>query len=373
MACRTTLIKHKRYAGVFWYESDTRQFSGRPDRCYYILFRDQQTNKLIKVKIGWASDGFTPEIALKKRTEALEAGRAGNEDDAPLAPITLDALAAEYMPWAEANKKDLGYQDRNRYKNHLLKPLGKKLLSEITLKELEDLRTKLGKKLAPQTIAHVFKLLKTMYNKAIAWNLYAGKNPVVALKAKPLNNSRVRYLSREEATRLLDALAPYPQVRDMALLSLNSGLRFGEIAHLQWQDVNFTNETALIRDGKGGTDRHAQIKGPALAMLQRLRSELGASAGLVFPNTLNEPYCAIPHPYQRTVDAIGLNDTSTDAKDRVVFHTLRHTFASWLAIQGTPLYTIQRLMGHKSIKMTERYAHLCPDVQATAVETMLAG
>jgi len=77
-------------------------------------------------------------------------------------------------------------------------------------------------------------------------------------------------------------------------------------------------------------------------------------------------------PYQRTVDALGLNDTSTDAKDRVVFHTLRHTFASWLAIRGTPLYTIQRLMGHKSIKMTERYAHLCPDVQATAVETMLA-
>ena len=372
MTDRTQLKKHQRYAGVFWYESDTRSYKGRPDKCYYIMYRDPETKRLSKVKIGWAGDGFTPEIAQKKRTDSLEGLREQELEQAPAA-ITLDALAAQYMPWAEANKKDLGYQDRSRYKNHLQKHLGKKLLAEITLKDLEDLRTKLTRKIAPQTVAHVFKLVKAMYNKAIAWNLYDGKNPVIGLKTKPLNNSRVRYLSREEAASLLEALVPYPQVRDMALLSLNAGLRFGEIAHLQWQDVNFANETALIRDGKGGTDRHAQIKGPALAMLKRLRGELSAPAGLVFPNTLNEPYCAIPHPYQRTVDALGLNVTSTDAKDKVVFHTLRHTFASWLAIQGTPLYTIQRLMGHKSIKMTERYAHLCPDVQATAVETMLAG
>jgi len=74
--------------------------------------------------------------------------------------------------------------------------LGKKLLTEITLKDLEDLRTKLAKKLQPQTIAHVFKLLKAMYNKSVLWNYFAGKNPVTGLKSKPLNNSRVRYLTQ---------------------------------------------------------------------------------------------------------------------------------------------------------------------------------
>ena len=265
MASSGSFQTHKKYTGVLWRESETKRYGNRPDRCYYIKYLDPKTHKQVKSKVGWASEGFTPEIAQLRRSEAIEDKRTAVENPPELEPITLDELAAQYMPWAEANKKDEGYQDRNRYKNHLHAKLGKKLLTEITLKDLEDLRTKLAKKIAPQTIAHVFKLLKAMYNKAIAWNLYDGKNPVVALKTKPLNNSRARYLSREEATRLLDALAPYPQVRDMALLSLNAGLRFGELAHLQWQDVNFTNETALIRDGKGGTDRHAQIKGPALA------------------------------------------------------------------------------------------------------------
>ncbi len=172
---------------------------------------------------------------------------------------------------------------------------------------------------------------------------------------------------------MLEELAPYGDIHDMALLSLGAGLRFGEIAHLQWQDLNFDNETALIRDGKGGTDRHAQIKGPVKAMLLRRREATPDAVGFLWVNEKGVPHPFAPRSYEKAVDAVGLNSTSTCAKDKVVFHTLRHTFASWLAIQGTPLYTIQKLMGHKSIKMTERYAHLCPDVQAAAVETMLSG
>ena len=68
------------------------------------------------------------------------------------------------------------------------------------------------------------------------------------------------------------------------------------------------------------------------------------------------------------VKALSLNDGITDPRDRVVFHTLRHTFASWLAIQGTPIYTIKELMGHKTLAMTERYSHLIPDAKRQAVK-----
>ncbi|MBU1411775.1 site-specific integrase [Myxococcota bacterium] len=373
MTDRTQLQKHQRYIGVFWYESDSQMYKGRPDKCYYIMYREPVSKKLIKTKVGWASEGFTPEIAQTRRTEAIENKRTAVETPPELDPITLDELSAQYLEWATANKKDHGYNDEIRYRLHLKPKLGQKIITEITLKDLEDLRTKLTKKLSAQSIDHIFKLLKAMLNKATDWNLFTGKNPVESLKSKPLNNARVRYLTRDEARSLLVALAPHSNTRDMALLSLGSGLRFGEVAHLQWQDLNFDTELAHVRDAKSGYDRFAQIKGPVKQMLLDRRERFSRVSGYIFTNTKTEPYAEVPRVYDKAVEAIGVNATSTDAKDRVVFHTLRHTFASWLAIQGTPLYTIQRLMGHKSIKITERYAHLCPDVQAAAVETMLSG
>ena len=366
----TILTSHKKYSGVAWYESETRRYGGRPDRCYYIKYRDPRTGNQVKDKIGWASEGFTPEIAQNRRAVILDALRSGKTEEESK-DIVMEELAEKYLSIVASTKKDGGYQDRSRYRNHIQPALGGKKLSEITLQSLEELRAELAPQMAAQTMAHVFKLLKAMFNKAIAWNLFSGKNPVSGLKSKPLNNSRDRYLTHEEAARLLEALKSQGDIHDMALLSLGAGLRFGEVANLQWQDINFDNETALIRDGKSGSDRHAQIKAQVKEMLLKRRSALKATVGHVFLNTLGKPHPTTPRVFERVVEELDLNANSTDAKDKVVFHSLRHTFASWLAIRGTPLYTIQRLMGHKSIKITERYAHLCPDVQATAVEGML--
>jgi len=78
----------------------------------------------------------------------------------------------------------------------------------------------------------------------------------------------------------------------------------------------------------------------------------------------------VPKIFKDCVDDLKLNENIPDKKDMVVFHTLRHTFASWLAIEGVPLYTIQILMGHKTIEMTQRYAHLCPDHKRKAINIL---
>ena len=80
----------------------------------------------------------------------------------------------------------------------------------------------------------------------------------------------------------------------------------------------------------------------------------------------------ISNAYWRAIDKLGFNTDSIDPAQKVVFHTLRHTFASWLAIQGTPIYTIKELMGHKTLAMTERYAHLLPDHKKEAIDKMMA-
>ena len=74
----------------------------------------------------------------------------------------------------------------------------------------------------------------------------------------------------------------------------------------------------------------------------------------------------VSRTFARAVENLGFNKGVTDRRQRVVFHTLRHTFGSWLAIQGTPILTIKELMGHKTLAMTERYAHLSPNVKKDA-------
>jgi len=75
---------------------------------------------------------------------------------------------------------------------------------------------------------------------------------------------------------------------------------------------------------------------------------------------------ALSNSFDRAVDRLGLNEGVTDLRQKVTFHTLRHTFASWLAIQGESLVTIREMMGHKSFEMTKRYAHLIPDRKRVA-------
>ena len=91
---------------------------------------------------------------------------------------------------------------------------------------------------------------------------------------------------------------------------------------------------------------------------------------LIFPDTKGKKQKQISRSFYEQVKEIGFNKGITDNRQKVSFHTLRHTFASWLAIQGTSLYEIKELMGHKSIEMTERYAHLMPNVKLKAVNKL---
>ena len=91
---------------------------------------------------------------------------------------------------------------------------------------------------------------------------------------------------------------------------------------------------------------------------------------LIFPDTKGKKQKHISRSFYEKVKDLGFNKGITDNRQKVSFHTLRHTFASWLAIQGTSLYEIKELMGHKSIEMTERYAHLMPNVKLKAVNKL---
>jgi integrase len=201
------------------------------------------------------------------------------------------------------------------------------------------------------------------------WDIYQGPNPAKNVTIKPSDNKRQRYLTREEAERLLTALKKRSTyVWHLAMTSLYTGMRVGEIRKLKGEHVNLEARTISVVDTKTRKNRFAYIPAPIFEILASLDLKPGLP---VFKRPANGTGVrAVNQVFPRTVKDLGLNDGISDPRNKVVFHTLRHTFASWMVSQGQPLYTVATLLGHSTTKMTERYAHLMPETKKAAMETL---
>jgi integrase len=135
-------------------------------------------------------------------------------------------------------------------------------------------------------------------------------------------------------------------------------MRAGEIFSLTWGAVDFANGVLALKNTKNGRTRAAYLTEEAKKMLQVRQPESPEPDQLVFPNRNGDKIVQVSNSFGRAVDKLKLNQGITDPRDKVVFHTLRHTFASWLVMAGTDLYVVKELLGHRDFKMTSRYAHL---------------
>lgn len=350
-----------KYPGVYERKSDTRNFNGRADVCFDIAYKRE--GKKIWEKVGWFSEGYSAKIASQLRAERIRNIRHGEElpTERKKVPYFKD-IAEKYLEWAEANKTRAGREDKDRYKNHLQERLENKRLNEINSLDLENLKNELTKEgLAPGTVKHCLVLFRQIFNKAILWGMYKGDNPIKGVKLPTLNNQRERFLTHEEADSLLNELQKVSaQLHDEALISLHCGLRAGEIFNLKGYDLDFANGLINISDPKNKESRKAFMTEAVRKMLQSRKPD--SPDGYVFKDRKHGE--KIQHgsaAYGRTVKKLGLNEGVTDRRQMVTFHTLRHTFASWLAMQGETILTIKELLGHKTLAMTTRYAHLMPD------------
>ena len=372
----------------------TKSTSGKtiPDVCYYIAFK--LDGKLTWEKIGWLSDGYSVKVAADIRAERTRSMRHGEElPQQKKKALIFSALAKAYLKWSAENKSRKGIDDKSRYENHLKDRFDEKRLDEISPFDLERMKSEMAKAgISPKTISHCLGLLRAMYNRASDLNLYDGPNPVKKIKMPVIQNARDRFLSIKEADRLLKELKRNPRYKkenrdledpklhDITLISLHSCARASEIFNLKIQDVDFSNGLMTLRDTKNTETRYAPMTASVRDMLKRRMpddaNEPSDPNAYIFTDEDGEKIKEVSNSFERVVDRLGFNDVVTDTRQRVVFHSCRHSFASWLAIQGTPLYTIAKLMGHKSISMSERYAHLSPDHKKDAInglETALNG
>ena len=347
-----------------------RRFNGKPDISYYYTI--QQDGKKIWVKCGFKSEGMTANVAAQMRAAAiLEKRRTPWLDLRPAKAISFDEAARHYL---DHYLPKGGKSCRTWVMRHLLPAFGGKLLSHIDAPAVRMLKANLSQTLAPASVRQVLGVLSRIFIVTAQDKLHRLENPVKEVAMPKVRNARVRYLSRDEAARLLaDLEIRSPVWHDLAALSLWTGARLGELLSLRVRSVDLTGTSALV-DGKTGK-RMIQLNAPARALLRRRMA--GKSEGdWIFPAVTSRNksghHCLSHAAFNAACLELGLNAPDTPRESKVVFHTMRHTFASHLAIAGVPLYTISRLMGHSSMKMTQRYAHLCPDTQKSAVEQLAA-
>ncbi len=187
---------------------------------------------------------------------------------------------------------------------------------------------------------------------------------------KECDTKRTRFLTKEEIKKLLDYL--HDKKLNMYLIvkvAIFTGMRLGEILHIRWSDINFEQNIINV-DGKTGK-RYVVIPDFILKELTDNIKRLNIS-DYVFKNKNGNAFNkgSISGEFSDIVDYLGYNDNVKDISDKVVFHTLRHTFCSQLALCDIPIYTISELAGHSKVDMTKRYAKITNDHKREALNKL---
>lgn len=316
--------------------------------------------------------------------------------------LTFAELAEYYRAWAKEHRVRY-YTVEQILDEHVLPVLGRYIAADITTADVEELRRIVSAKrplsgrnknnpdarLAPQTVLHILKTVREIYNFAAetpipnmqGTMLFEGKNPAIlsrrgrgvsvpkhdARRMRILNDSEIEALLTFEGRRT-DAVL---ELRAMMLLSLDTGIRAGELVHIKRESCDIETGTIAIYKGsrlndstKGGMARLVHVGHllpKALAMLKDRLAYPSSTSPYLFPATNGGPRDAngLSRAMRRIVTTLGFNEGITDERNMVVWHTLRHTFATKMLEAGLDIYMLKELLGHSSVTTSEIYLHLC--------------
>jgi len=374
-----------KYPGVRYREHATRKHGVQKDKYFFIRY--QKNNKRIEEGLGWASQGVTAEKAFQRLCELKQNATTG-EGPTRLAEKRKIALAKAkqkelenltvedffnetYFPQAKEDKKEKTCTSEDQFFRLWISPvIGNKPMKKVSPLDIERIKksmTDAGR--SPRTIQYCLAVIRQVFNTARKLDMYSADNPVSKVSKPKFDNRRLRFLSHEEADILLNALVlKSTQLHDMALLSLHCGLRAGETFNLTWGDVDFTRNTLTLRDTKSGRTRIAFMTEKVHSMLQ-MRSK-GCREDYVFTDRKGNKVKDLSNSFDRAVAATGLNNGISDPRQKLTFHGLRHTYASWLVEYGVSIYVVKEMLGHQSTAMSERYSHIGQNSMRDAVKTL---
>lgn len=390
-----------KYKGVRYYEHPTRKHGVKFD--HYLAIRYQKNGKRIEEGIGWTSERDPEDDQNWTEAKAalvLERLRGAAKHGKIKAPTRIaeqrelerqrkekekqvQALAESenitfsyyfenvYFPTFEVGrKKETTRKAKEHFKNWIEPVIGNVLLKDVKPFAIEKIKKNIldaGK--SPRTLQYVFATIRQAWNMARRDGRIVDDSPTRNIRIPKIDNRRVRFLSHEEAESLLKVLKDKDTLtHDITLLSLQTGLRMGEIASLKFSHISTDRGAIEVVDPKGGRGRTAFMTKKIKTMFENMQHR--GPDEYIFTRKDGERLNDTPKEYFQVVADLGFNEGITDARRKVCFHTCRHTFASWHVMAGTDIYTLKELLGHSVIQMTERYSHLAPAALQNATRTL---
>ena len=340
-------IKTK-YPGVYYVTKGN-------EKIYYIYYRSN--GKQIEEKAGrqYANDMTAARAAgiRADRSKGKEPSNNTRREQVKAAKLaeagkmTLERLWNEYEAY-KADSKSID-TDKGRFQRFLMPDFGNKEPHKIIRLDVDRLRVRLLKDYKPQTVKHVLGLLKRIVSFGVSRQLCGNLN--FKVETVKVDNQKTEDLNPEQLKNLLTAIdnSNDIQAADMMRLALYTGMRRGEMFKLKWTDIDFQRGFISIKNPKGGVSQKIPLNEEARQVLENHPK----ISSYVFATLDGDPFTYIWRRVNPIKEAAGL------PADFRALHGLRHTYASMLASSGeVDLYTIQKLLTHKSPQMTQRYAHL---------------
>lgn len=354
-------VTSKKHTGVYYNELSNG------DKAYYVRYR--VNGKRYDTKIGLHSEGIREAFCNKKRLELIDEARNGAQKPKD---IGFDDLAQMYH---RTKTTIVTYNEMVKRYDFKIKPFFKNIaLDKITedfiykfQRELIDTKiNKEGKKMAAATVNYYMTQVSSLLKYAVRMQ-YLSFSPASNIKQLKENNSRERYLTIIELKELVEAVEDDDDLLMFVELSMSTGGRMTSLMSVMKKDINMANKTVSIADEKGKERYTAFLNSRTVKLLERKLPSLGINDRIYDSNIRR-----MQRKMKKILDQlfnVGLE--ADDAKNRVVLHSLRHSFASHLAINGTSIYQIKELLNHKDIAQTMRYAKLSPESGRISVESIM--
>ena len=268
---------------------------------------------------------------------------------------TFEEMAQKYLTeYCTAHKAQSTTERDDRYiALHLTPFFGGLTLNKLTPKLVSQYKTQRLRINKLGTVAIDLRILSKMFNLAVKEWEWCKENPVAKVSIGKLHNEVDRWLTYEEEKGLLKHLPAW--LREIVFFALNTGMRQNEIFSLRWSEVDLFRKTLTVDKSKNYERRTIPLNEVAHGLLT-LKAKSGSMSGLVFPDPKTGEKIIPENMMWRIYSA-----QKKAGIPHVRFHDLRHTFATRLIQSGIDLYKVAKLLGHRDIRTTQRYAHHYPE------------
>lgn len=341
------------------------------DISYYIFYRNNEGKKERK-KIGRKSEGITEKTCINQYNSVIMELRHGIDLSIKKGErfMIFDTLAIKNFKDKELHNVS-NYSSQLHYLKHIKPYIGADKIANLSNDKIIDIQVTLKKQgYSNSTNNRTISLIKTIINYALKINLI-NLDLIKHIKLIKNDDKRERILSSIEVKELYKIVsAEKITTKIFTYLSLSTGARVESVLALQMKHINFENKSILLHDFKRNKNYSGVLSNDVLEILNKHFKNARPNIYLTSMKKQKLTYSAYYARFKKILKAFNEGINKTDRKNKIVLHSLRHTFASHLTMDGTGSLIVQNLMNHSDSKMTERYTHLYENIGANKINSL---